>query len=127
MSVWLFMFSWQSLSLCATLNPQLTLKFIKCSKREKKKKHLPFSSPQKCSVFSVIHVYITLITSQLSNGFRNMVAFPSTINLAFPSTIVRQYWPGVVSGTSSHPLLYQKSWMLKSFMENDRSNGSMFG
>ena len=61
---------------------------------------------------------------QLSSGFINMDA---KISLTFPSTIVPQYWPGVVSGTSFHPLLYQKNWMLKSFVENERSNGSMFG
>ena len=36
MSVWLFMFSWQSPSLWAMLNPHLTLKVIKCSMRKKK-------------------------------------------------------------------------------------------
>ena len=124
MSVWPFMFSWQSLSLCAMLNPQLTLKFTKCSKREKKST-CPSAHFRSVQCFLLFMSTSLSSLSQLSNGFRNMVP---KINLTFPSTIVPQhYWPGVVSGTSSHPLLYQKSWMLESFMEKDRSNGSMFG
>ena len=124
MSVWLFMFSCQSPSLWAMLNPQLTLTLFKCSMRKKKKGSCPSGHLRSVQCFLLLMSISPSSLSQLSNGFRNMVA---KINLAFPSTIVRQYWPGVVSGTSSHLLLYQKSWMLKSFMENDRSNGSMFG
>lgn len=56
----------------------------------RKKKAVSLSSPQKCSVLAT-HVYITSSLSQLSNGFKNMVA---KVNLTIPSTIVSQYWPG---------------------------------
>ena len=123
MSVWLFMFSCQSPSLWAMLNPQLTLTLFKCSMRKKKGSCLS-AHLRSVQCFLLLMSISPSSLSQLSNGFKNMAA---KVNLTFPSTIVSQYWPGVVSGTSSHPLLYQKSWMLKSFMENDRSNGSMFG
>ena len=91
---------------------------------EKKKGSCPSAHLRSVQCFLLLMSISPSSLSQLYNGFKNMAA---KVNLTFPSTIVSQYWPGVVSGTSPHPLLYQKSWMLKSFMENDRSNGSMFG
>ena len=91
---------------------------------EKKKRQFPSAHLRSVQCFLLLMSISPSSLSQLSNGFKNMVA---KVNLTIPSTIVSQYWPGVVSGTSSHSLLYQESWMLKYFMENDRSYGSMFG
>lgn len=124
MNVWFFMFSWQSPSLWAMLNSNLTLKLIKYSMRKKKKSSFPSAHLRSVQCFLLFMSTSPSSLPQFSSGFINMDA---KISLTFPSTTVPQYWPGVVSGTSSHPLLYQKSWMLKSFMENERSNGSMFG
>lgn len=103
MSVWLFMFSWQSPSLWAMLNPHLTLKVIKCSMREKKGQF-----PQlNLEVFGVF-CYSCLHHSHHFHSFL-MVSEMWLPKLIWPFQVQLFISIGqVVSGTSSHPLLYQK-------------------
>ena len=74
MSVWLFMFSWLSLSLCAMLDPQLTLKFIKCSKRKKKKALALQVTSEVFSVFFYSCLHHPHHFHNIYNSFINMVA-----------------------------------------------------